>query len=54
MAWDKDISEEVRHSKCLRSLIRMLRVNCSEELLTCFIIVTKNFKNSEYMTIKKC
>ncbi|CAD8058356.1 unnamed protein product [Paramecium sonneborni] len=53
LCWDRDISDEIRHSKCLRSLIRMLRVNCTEDLLACLVIVTKNSKNSEYMTIKK-
>lgn len=31
----------------------MLRVNCTDDLLVCLVIVTKNSKNSEYMTIKK-
>ncbi|CAK67355.1 unnamed protein product (macronuclear) [Paramecium tetraurelia] len=53
LCWDKDISDEIRHSKCLRSFIRMLRVNCTDDLLACLVIVTKNSKNSEYMTIKK-
>ncbi|CAD8147238.1 unnamed protein product [Paramecium pentaurelia] len=53
ICWDKDISDEIRHQKCLRSFIRMLRVNCTDDLLSCLVIVTKNSNNSEYMTIKK-
>lgn len=31
----------------------MLRVNCTDDLLACLGVVSKNYKNSEYMAIKK-